>query len=87
MTEHSKLRAAAPVAVAGLILIPIEQVRNFSYTARTCYYVAALKEPVAVLICGEGISKALDIEGRETALDDLILQVPGLEALLEKHCR
>lgn len=87
MSETSELRAASLVAVSGLILIPIEKVRSLSYIAKKGYWVNSLKEPAAVLVCGEKGPSAFDIEGRETPLSDLIRQVPGLEAVLKKHQR
>ena len=77
MTEEGELRAGAPVRAAGFVLIPIERVRRLSYAGRVQLAHWSV-EPVALVVCGEGRPKALDMDGSETPVEELELRAPGL---------
>lgn len=80
----SELRAGTPITAAGITLIPIERVRIDSGTQPHAYWFNATKEAVAVVICAPEGPRAVDVQAHEWPLDELIAQVPELEAVLTK---
>jgi hypothetical protein len=86
MSSGNELHVASPVAVAGVVLIPIEKASSFSYAAKNRFWIHCSKEPVAIVVCGAEGVRAFDMEGGERSMRELFRKVAGLEAALEEHC-
>ena len=78
----SELRAGAPIAVAGITLIPIERVRIACEKQLRAYWLSATKEALAIVVCDPAGPRVVDVEARELPVEGLLAQVPGLELLL-----
>lgn len=78
----SELRAGAPIAIAGVTLIPIERVRIWFEQQPDAYWLGAMKEALAVVVCNRTGARVVDMEARELPIDEFITQIPGLESLL-----
>jgi hypothetical protein len=78
----SELRAGAPIAVAGITLIPIERVRITCEKQVRAYWLNATKEALAIVVCDPAGPRVVDVEAHELPVEGLLAQVPGLELLL-----
>jgi hypothetical protein len=74
----SGLRAGTAVVVGDLELIPIERTHLTGDVIAGAVALFAAKAPAAVVIRSGSHGWALDLDGRETSLDDLLRDVPGL---------
>ena len=81
----SELRAGTPVAVAGVTLIPIERVGAAVEMRGRGLWFTGVKEPIAVVILRPGSACAVAVDGEARSISELVVDVPGLEALLEGH--
>lgn len=78
----SKLRAGAPLTVAGITLIPIERLRIDAVRQPQAYWFNASKDAVAVVICSTEGMRVVDVEANERSIDEFITAIPGLASLL-----
>jgi len=78
----AKLRASVIFNDSRRMLIAIESV-DFRYgnTNTICRMYGKL-EPIAVIVCGPDITYALDMEAKPAGLDQLIEDIPELEATI-----
>jgi hypothetical protein len=75
-------RAGAPVTLGPVGLLPIERVVLSAGLCAGLAWVAALKQPVALIVRDAGGIRALGIGDGPVALDALREKVPGLDAAL-----
>ncbi|MGO9571488.1 MAG: hypothetical protein ACLP5H_28530 [Desulfomonilaceae bacterium] len=80
----SDLRMGKSISLNGINIIPIEKVSVRNYVLRRGYWVYASKEPVSIVVCDAHGVRAFDIQAPGLSLKELIVKVPGLEALLAK---
>ena len=78
----NELRVAAPIAVAGVILIPIERVRIVAARQWQACCCNAAKDIAALVICEAGGPRAVDVAAQPLAIDELIGEIPELGAAL-----
>jgi len=76
------LRAARPVRVGDITLVPVERTEILSGKGDAGCWMSASKEPFAVVVCDAGGIRALAIDSSELALDALIEEIPNLAAIL-----
>lgn len=79
-----ELRAADPLTVAGVTLIPIEYSRIQSDLGSMGYWLTGFKEPFAVVICDQSGTCAFDMGSAELAVNELIQKVPNLYSILDR---
>lgn len=78
------LRAASPLSVGDVTLVPIERAWIRSDMGDAGYWISAFKEAFAVVVCDASGLRALAVDSSEIALDDLIQETPNLGAILSK---
>ncbi|HSC26889.1 MAG TPA: hypothetical protein VLD67_06420 [Vicinamibacterales bacterium] len=78
------LRVGTPVLVEDVELIPIEMTRVTSAPVLGGFITLASKEPAAIVIRSRWGDRALDLEGRDTSLDRLLREVPGLREWMQR---
>jgi hypothetical protein len=78
------LRAASPLSVGDITLVPIERAGIRSDRGDAGYWTSAFKEVFAVVVCDANGIRALDADSSEIALDALIRKTPNLGAILSK---
>ena len=78
------LRAGPPIDVNEIQLIPIEMTCVYGHATPQCLTAVAGKEAVAVVILSDRGAWALDLDGCETPLDNLLRDVEGLRDRAEK---
>ena len=83
----SKLRAGAPVTIAGITFVPVEKTNVRASTLQRSFWLSGLKEPVAVVICQPNNAEAFDMLGHKLPLDDLLGDVPDLGPIVERLTR
>lgn len=76
------LRAASPLSIGDVTLVPIERAWIRSDMGDAGYWISAFKEVVAVVVCDASGIRALDADSSEIALDALIRKTPNLSAIL-----
>jgi len=76
------LRAASPLNVGGVTLVPIERTRIRSDMGDAGYWIIAFKEVFAIVVCDASGVRALDADSSEIPLDTLIRKTPNLGAIL-----
>ena len=76
------LRAGHPVVVDDLQLIPVESMELYGDQASGGVMAVATKAPVAIVVRRAGREWALDLEGREICLSDLLRDVEGLQEIM-----
>jgi len=74
----SALRIGTAVIVGGFELIPIERTHLLGDIIAGAVALFAAKAPAAIVIRFGPNGWALDLDGRETPLEDLLREVPGL---------
>lgn len=79
------LRAGAPIAVGGTVLIPIERVLTKVEIHRYGHWFSGVKEAVAIVVCEPAGLRAIDVRKRELPLEQLIRTIPGLESAIGKY--
>ena len=72
------LRAGTPVKVHDLELIPIEMTYLDSHQIADGVFACAAKEPAAVVIRSRTGDRAIDLDGRDVSLEELLRVVSGL---------
>ena len=85
--EHARhtevLRAAAPLALGRLTLLPIERVVQRSHRGDASGWLWAFKEPCALVVRDAAGLRVVGIGAAPVSLEALREQVPGLDAALE----
>lgn len=76
------LRAGSALRVGGVTLVPIAQNRIRSDINRAGYWIGAVSEPFAVVVCDARGVRALAMDSSEIALEVLIDETPNLDAVL-----
>ena len=64
------------------VMLPIELTTIEPTTFRQFGYVRATKRPYAWVVAGDGARRALDADGTEISLAELMAEVPGIESAL-----
>ena len=77
-----ELRAGKPLAANRVTLVPIERFFVRSGKSNGSYWVNALKEPYAIIVCDTNGIRAFDTEAIEISLASLKQRIKGLEAIL-----
>lgn len=77
------LRAGIPVAVAGVIIVPVIQVFRDVQAGPGGLWACGFKTPAALIFCEARGKRAVDLTGRELAIADLLRDVPGLDEVLK----
>ena len=73
-----RLCVGNPIAVENLEMIPIQLISMQSDRVGNVLVALAAKEPVAIVIRSRRHIWALDLEGRDASLDNLLRDVDGL---------
>ena len=84
ITEHliDKLRAGKPLIAGTVTLVPIERIFVHSGGNNAGFWLSALKEAYAIVICDANGIRTLNTAAEEIRLDHLIQTVPDLDAML-----
>jgi uncharacterized spore protein YtfJ len=77
-----ELRAAHPMDVGEVTLVPIERCFIQSDTGDMGCWVAGLKEPFAVIVCDTTGIRAFDTEATEISVESLMQKIPDLGAVM-----
>ncbi len=81
--EKEEIRIEAPLAIAGVTLVPIVKVSlNYWYTKSRLSFFGA-KQPVSLVVVSPQAKRAFRIDGKEVSLDQLTEEVPGLKEMME----
>lgn len=76
------LRAASPLSVGDVTLVPIERAGIRSEMGNAGYWISAFKDVVAVVVCDATGVRAIATDSTEIALEPLIQKTPDLDAIL-----
>ncbi|MFQ6122372.1 MAG: hypothetical protein ACE5LA_04855 [Dehalococcoidales bacterium] len=82
--EKKEVEVGNPVAIAGIILIPVEKVLLNYWHRNNSISLFAVKQPVSVVVVSTSEKRAFRITGEETSLDELVGEVPALGELLAR---
>jgi hypothetical protein len=77
------LCADTAIKVVGITLIPIVHQKISAHRDGGHLWLQADKEAVAVLICQDGTSQLLDVNGTALSLEKWLSRVDGLEPALQ----
>ncbi|TGG92851.1 hypothetical protein E4656_12040 [Natronospirillum operosum] len=80
--KRTQLRMGNRIEVAGLSLIPIEQIRLQGDYNDRALWLHAQADPVALVICGAGQPYALSLGARALSLSELRRQLPELASAI-----
>ncbi len=80
--DRKELEAEGPLKVGDTTLIPLTEVRSFSAVRGEGAAFAFRKMATGVVAIGPWGALALDIEGEEVSLEELMAEVAGLKELL-----
>jgi hypothetical protein len=78
------LRAASPLSVGDVTLVPVERVGSRSDRGDAGYWICGFKEVFAVVVCDESGVCVLAVGSSEIALDTLIQKTPNLGTVLSE---
>ena len=70
------------ISLRGFTIIPVWKMSLY-YSLAFGFAVFASKEPKAVVFCGPKQTKALNLNGEELPVENLIAEIPGLKEMLE----
>ncbi len=76
-----ELRAAAPIRVGEVTVLPVERVVLRSGRGRGGVWVAAEVEPCGLVVRDAGGLRAVALDGTPLALEDLRARVPAIDEL------
>lgn len=76
------LRAARPLKVGNVTLVPIERIGIRSDIDDAGCWISAVKEVAAVVVRDSGGVRALAMDSSEIALDGLLRETPDLGVIL-----
>lgn len=80
--QAETFRAGAPVRIGLLAVLPIERMVLHANCAGECLWIAAAKEPYALVLREADRVRAMDTQAAEIPMDTLRAQVPRLDAAL-----
>lgn len=77
----------SPVSIQDTTLIPV--VRTFFNTKDNTftYWLAANKEPLAIIVCNKKGIHAFNMDSAEISIDSLLEKTPGLNEILDPYWR
>jgi len=75
-----ELKPGKPVTANNVTLIPIERISINSKEMNKGYWIAAQKEPYAIILRDSKWSRAFDMEGNEVSMEYLAQVVTDLDA-------
>ncbi len=78
------LRAATPVSVGSVSLLPIERVLVHSDRNAPVAWASAALEPYALIVRDALGIRALDVGAGAVSLEQLRERIPGLDAMLKR---
>jgi uncharacterized spore protein YtfJ len=78
------LRAAIPLRVGAVTLVPIERTEISSSAGDAGCWMGAVKEPFAIVVCDAGEIRVFAVDSSDLSLDELIEETPNLAAILAK---
>ena len=81
----NELRAAAPITVAGMTLVPIERVQINAEKQSYGYWLNATKEAVAVVICEPQGPRLMNVGMQEYSFNDILTHLPELKSYCLNH--
>jgi len=81
--EEGEIIAEIPVTVAGLTIVPVERTSTNWVSHGSYFAFWASKQPVGIIIASAGTHKALQINGEEISLEELIEKVPSMQDVLD----
>ncbi|MCH8552906.1 MAG: hypothetical protein LAT62_13285 [Natronospirillum sp.] len=71
-----------PIEVAGLSMVPIEQIRLQGDNNDGALWLHAQVDPFALVVCGAGQPYAVGMDAGELSLAELLRQLPELASVL-----
>lgn len=80
--NRRRLQADDPLRVGRATIIPVAEVRSFSMVLGEKATFAARKRAKAVVVLGPWGAVALNVEGEEVSLRELVGEVSGLKELM-----
>ncbi len=80
--EKKEVSAGTPVTVAGVTLIPVEEVSINGWHGKGGGSFFGIKRPVGLVVLAPPVKKAFRVNGEEVPLDQLIREVPGIKQIL-----
>lgn len=81
--EKKEIKIGNPVAIAGVTLIPVEEISLNYWQSNGNISFFGVKQPVSVVVVSQSEKRAFRINGEEVSLDKLIREVPGIKELLD----
>jgi hypothetical protein len=76
----NELRAGAPITVAGMNLVPIERVQINAIKQSNGYWLNAMKEVVAVVICEPQGPRIMNVGMQDFSLDEILTLLPEVKS-------
>jgi hypothetical protein len=80
--EKKEVSAGSPITVAGVTLIPVEEVSINGWHGEGGVLFFGVKRPVGLVLLAPPVKKAFRVNGEEVPLDQLIREVPGIKQIL-----
>jgi len=80
--EKKEVGISSPVAVRGVILIPVTKVSLNSWCRKDSILSFGIKQPVSIVVVSPSEKRAFRITGEEVPLDQLIKEVPAIKELI-----
>ncbi len=80
--EKKEVSAGSPVTVAGVTLIPVEEVSINGWHGKGGISFLGVKRPVGLVLLAPPVKKAFRMNGEEVPLGQLIQEVPGIKQIL-----
>ena len=81
--EKKEVVIGTPVTVGGVTLIPVAKVSLNCWRGKGALSLFGVKQPIDIVVVSPSAKRAFSITGEEVSLDQLIQEVPGIEAILE----
>ena len=81
--EKAEIRIEAPLAVAGVTLVPIVKAWLNCWHSKGRLAFFGIKQPVSVVVVSPQAKRAFRTNGEAVSLDQLTKEVPGIEETLE----
>jgi len=82
--EKKEVEIGSPVAVRGVILIPVTKVSLNSWRRKGGISSFGIKQPVSIVAVSPSEKRAFRITGEEVPLDQLIKEVPAIKELIRQ---
>ena len=82
--EKKEVEISSPVAVRGVILIPVTKVSLNSWHSKRGVSFFGIKQPVSIVVVSPSEKRAFRITGEEVPLDQLIKEVPAIKELIRQ---